>query len=136
MEPVHKMYCIDASDVLSAADRIKPVVHKTPILTCNKLDSLASEGAADGSTRRAFFKCENFQRSGSFKYRGASNAVLSLPPEEAAKGVCTHSSGNHAQALALAAQKRGIPAYIVMPHNAPASKKAAVTEYGGKIIEC
>ena len=83
-----------------------------------------------------FFKCENFQKVGAFKFRGASNAVLSLSDEEAARGVATHSSGNHAQALALAAKLRGIPAHIVMPSNAPAIKKAAVAGYGARLVEC
>jgi threonine dehydratase len=83
-----------------------------------------------------FLKCENLQRVGAFKFRGASNAVFSLTDEEAARGVCTHSSGNHAQALALAARLRGVPAYIVMPNNAPAVKKQAVAGYGGQITFC
>jgi threonine dehydratase len=85
---------------------------------------------------QVFLKCENFQKVGAFKFRGACNAVFSLSDEEAARGVSTHSSGNHAQALALAARLRGIPAYIVMPNNAPAVKKAAVAGYGGKITFC
>jgi len=85
---------------------------------------------------RVFFKCENFQKVGAFKYRGACNAVFSLSEEEAARGVATHSSGNHAQALALAARMRGIPAYIVMPRTAPAVKKAAVLGYGGQVSLC
>jgi len=83
-----------------------------------------------------FFKCENLQKMGAFKYRGAVNAVLLLPEQEAVKGVCTHSSGNHAQAIALAAQKRGIRAFIVMPENAPAVKVAAVKGYGGEVVFC
>src|SRR5439155_1768546 len=85
---------------------------------------------------RLYFKCENLQKVGAFKYRGATNAVRRLTDAEAAKGVVTHSSGNHAQALALAARVRGIPAYIVMPKTAPAVKKAAVEGYGGKITLC
>src|SRR5690606_32759088 len=80
--------------------------------------------------------CENFQRVGAFKFRGACNAVFSLSDEEASRGVVTHSSGNHAQALALAARMRGIPAYIVMPENAPAVKQAAVRGYGGDVTLC
>jgi len=83
-----------------------------------------------------FFKCENFQKVGAFKMRGATNAVLSLDEDEAARGVATHSSGNHAQALALAARLRGIPAFIVMPSNAPAVKRVAVEGYGAEIITC
>lgn len=100
------------------------------------IDELASAGVGDGLQRRAVFKCELFQKSGSFKARGATNAVLKLSPEAAAKGVCTHSSGNHAQALAIAARMRDIPSYIVMPSNAPAVKRAAVQGYGGRVIEC
>jgi threonine dehydratase len=116
------------TDIQQAAARIAGRVHRTPVLTCATLDSLT--GA------RIFFKCENFQKVGAFKMRGATNAVLSLAEHEAAKGVATHSSGNHAQALALAARDRGIPAYIVMPTSAPAVKRAAVLGYGAEIISC
>jgi threonine dehydratase len=98
------------------------------VLTCASLDAMA--GA------HLFLKCENFQKVGAFKFRGACNAVFSLSEAEAARGVVTHSSGNHAQALALAARLRGIQAYIVMPSNAPAVKKAAVAGYGGQITFC
>ncbi len=111
--------------IRAAAERIHPYVHRTPVLTCAGLDNLARG--------RLFFKCENFQKAGAFKFRGACNAVLSLSEEEAAKGVATHSSGNHAAALALSANLRGIPAHIVMPHTAPEAKKAAVAGYGGNI---
>lgn len=127
-------YCIAASDVDAARRRIAGLVHETPVLTCSALDSFASAGAAEA--RAAFFKCELFQKSGSFKARGACNAVMSLPGEDAAKGVCTHSSGNHAAALAVAAKLRGITAHIVMPSDAPAVKREAVAGYGGVIIEC
>jgi len=103
-------------------------VHRTPVLTCATLDLMA--GAS------LFFKCENFQKVGAFKMRGAANAVFSLTDQEAARGVATHSSGNHAQALALAARLRGIPAHIVMPSTAPAVKRAAVAGYGAEIITC
>ncbi len=116
------------ADVQRAKDRIQSQVHRTPVMTCATLDRMT--GA------RLYLKCENFQKVGAFKFRGASNAVLSLTEEAAAKGVCTHSSGNHAQALALAARLRGIPAYIVMPRNAPAVKAAAVQDYGGQITWC
>jgi len=116
------------ADVKEAALRIGPHAHRTPVLTCASLDGRV--GA------RVFLKCENFQRVGAFKFRGACNAVLSLLEEEAARGVATHSSGNHAQALALAARLRGIPAYVVMPENAPAVKKAAVLGYGGRVTLC
>jgi threonine dehydratase len=115
-------------DVRAAAGRIAPHIHRTPVLTSELLDSIA--GA------RLFFKCENFQKTGSFKIRGATNAVLSLSEEAAKRGAVTHSSGNHAAALSRAARQRGIPAWIVMPSNAPAVKKAAVEAYGGQISEC
>jgi threonine dehydratase len=116
------------SDILAAADRIAAHVHRTPVLTCEALDARA--GA------RLFFKCENFQKVGAFKMRGATNAVFALSDAEAARGVATHSSGNHAQALALAARRRGVPAYVVMPRNAPQVKKDAVAGYGAEIIDC
>jgi len=115
-------------DILQAAKRIKPYVHRTPVLTNESLNEKV--GA------QVFLKCENLQKVGAFKFRGACNAVFSLSDEKATRGVSTHSSGNHAQALALAARLRGIPAYIVMPNNAPAVKKAAVAGYGGKITFC
>ena len=116
------------ADILTAAGRIAPYAHRTPVLTCAALDERL--GA------RIFLKCENFQKVGAFKFRGAANAVFSLSAEAAARGVATHSSGNHAQALALAARLRGIPAFIVMPDNAPAVKKSAVAGYGGRITYC
>lgn len=127
-------YCISAADVESARVRIRGHVHETPLLTCSALNFLASSGAVE--PRSAYFKCELFQKSGSFKARGACSAVMSLAAEEASKGVCTHSSGNHAAALAVAAQIRGIAAHIVMPSDAPAVKREAVVGYGGIIIEC
>lgn len=116
------------ADIHAAQHRLAAHLHRTPILSSREIDSIA--GA------RLLFKCENFQRTGSFKARGAFNAVLSLPEAEAARGVVTHSSGNHAAALAIAARERGIAAHIVMPHTAPAPKKAAVAAYGGRIVEC
>ena len=118
----------DLAALRAAHDRIRPFVHRTPVLTSSAIDALA--GA------RVYFKCENFQKGGAFKARGAANAVLSLPDDQARRGVATHSSGNHAAALALAAGRRGIPAYIVMPHTAPAVKRAAVEGYGGQITFC
>lgn len=115
-------------NVREAADRIRPHARRTPVLTCDTLDRRA--GA------RLFFKCENFQKVGAFKFRGACNAVLSLDAATAARGVATHSSGNHAQALALAARLRGIPAHIVMPETAPTVKREAVAGYGGAIRFC
>lgn len=116
------------NEIRQAAQRIRPYAHRTPVFTCASLDRQV--GA------HVFLKCENLQKVGAFKFRGACNAVFSLSETDAARGVVTHSSGNHAQALALAARLRGIPAYIVMPDNAPVVKKAAVAGYGGKITLC
>jgi len=116
------------SDVRSAHKRIRPFIHRTPVLTCSAINGMVRA--------RVFFKCENFQKVGAFKIRGATNAVQSLSDEAAARGVVTHSSGNHAAALALAAHRRGIPAYIVMPTNAPPNKREAVAGYGGRITFC
>jgi len=113
-------------DVRAAADRIRPYAHRTPILTSRTMDALS--GAS------LFFKAENLQRMGAFKFRGAVNAVFSLEEADARKGVITHSSGNHAQALALAAKIRGIQACIVMPRDAPRVKVEAVRGYGAEII--
>jgi threonine dehydratase len=121
-------YAASFDDVLAAHERIAGRVHRTPVLTCGTLDEL--------SGRSLFFKCENMQRVGAFKFRGATNAVLSLEDEIASRGVCTHSSGNHAQALALAARQRGIPAWIVMPTSAPEVKRRAVEGYGATIVPC
>jgi threonine dehydratase len=121
-------FAVDLAAVRAAHDRIRPFVHRTPVLTCSAIDALA--GA------RVYFKCENFQKVGAFKIRGATNAVQSLSNEAARRGVVTHSSGNHAAALALAARRRGIPAYIVMPSNAPPVKREAVAGYGGRITFC
>ena len=106
-------------DIYAAAKRIGPYIHHTPVLTNESLNQKV--GA------QVFLKCENLQKVGAFKFRGACNAVFSLSNEEAARGVSTHSSGNHAQALALAASLRGIPAYIVMPNNAPAAGGAGAS---------
>jgi threonine dehydratase len=118
----------DLADIREAAARIAPLAHRTPVLTSRTLDGRF--GAS------LFFKCENLQRVGAFKFRGAANAVFSLSDAEAARGVATHSSGNHAQALALAARLRGIPAHIVMPENSPAVKVEAVRGYGGRVVSC
>lgn len=125
--PMEK-YAASIDDVRSAAKRIEGIGHKTPVLTCKTLDQLAG--------RKLFFKCENFQKVGAFKFRGGWNAVSMLNDKEAEKGVCTHSSGNHAQAVAYAAQKRGIPAYIVMPNNSPDVKLDAVRGYEAKVTLC
>jgi threonine dehydratase len=119
---------VTIQDIHEAAKRIKPYIHRTPVFTNESLNQKVGANV--------FMKCENFQKVGAFKFRGASNAVWSLTDEEAKLGVCTHSSGNHAQALALAAKMRGIPAYIVMPNNAPDVKKNAVAGYGGQITFC
>jgi threonine dehydratase len=116
------------ADIQAAAACIKPYAHRTPVLTCTSLNRLV--GA------ELWCKCENFQKVGAFKFRGACNAVFSLSAPEAQHGVATHSSGNHAAAVALAAQLRGIKAHIVMPDNAPAVKKVAVAGYGGTIVYC
>jgi threonine dehydratase len=115
-------------DVLAAAERIRDHVHRTPVMTSRAIDEIA--GA------RLHFKCENLQKVGAFKARGASNAVLSLDEDAAGRGVATHSSGNHAAALAYAAGIRGVPAHVVMPSSAPPVKKAAVAGYGALITEC
>ncbi len=119
---------VTLDEIRQAAGRIHPYIHRTPVLTNESLNT--NTGA------QVFLKCENMQKVGAFKFRGACNAVFSLTEEEATRGVCTHSSGNHAQALALAAKMRGIPAYIVMPENAPSVKKNAVASYGGQITFC
>ena len=116
------------SDVKTAHERISPHIHYTPIVTSQFLD--AKTGA------KLFFKCENFQKAGAFKVRGASNAVFGLDDATAAKGVATHSSGNHALSLSYAAGRRGIPCTVVMPKTAPQAKKDAVIGYGGTIVEC
>ncbi|MDT0677096.1 pyridoxal-phosphate dependent enzyme [Autumnicola musiva] len=108
--------------------RILPYIHRTPVLQSSLVNEI--------SETKLFFKCENFQRMGAFKMRGATNAILQLSKEQQKKGVVTHSSGNFAQALSLAAKSIGVPAYIVMPSSAPQVKKDAVKTYGGKITEC
>ena len=115
-------------DVKEAQERIRPYIHRTPVLTSTSLN--------ERTGARLYFKCENFQKAGAFKVRGACNAVFGLSDAQAAKGVCTHSSGNHALSLSYAAGQRGIPCNVVMPRTAPDAKKAAVRGYGGKITEC
>jgi len=122
------MYIPTMDDMLAAHERIKPYIHRTPVLTSTFMNDLT--GA------ELFFKCENFQKAGAFKVRGASNAVFGLPDDTLAKGVATHSSGNHALSLSYAAGCRGIPCTVVMPRTAPQAKKDAVIGYGGKIVEC
>ena len=121
-------YAIDLPAIHDAARRITGWAHRTPVMTCQTLDRLAG--------RSLFFKCENFQKVGAFKFRGACNAVFALPDAAAARGVATHSSGNHAQAVALAARLRGIAAHIVMPRNSAAVKVRAVEGYGARVILC
>ena len=116
------------NDVVAAHQRIAPHVHRTPVLTSRMLNALSG---AD-----LFFKCENFQKGGAFKARGASNAVFGLTDEQAAKGVATHSSGNHGTCLSYAAGRRGIPCTVVMPRTAPQAKKDAVRGYGARVVEC
>ena len=115
-------------EIKAAHARIQPLIHRTPVLTCSALNRRCKA--------ELFFKCENFQKAGAFKMRGAANAVFSLKPDQALSGVATHSSGNHAAALALAAQKRGIEAFVVMPENAPSIKCNAVAGYGAEIFYC
>jgi threonine dehydratase len=115
-------------DIQYAHMRIAGQIHRTPVLK--------SSGINEMTGAQVFFKCENFQKVGAFKYRGATNAVLSLPDAQAANGVATHSSGNHAAALALAARNRGIKCYVAMPENAPKAKVEAVKHYGAEITFC
>ena len=119
---------VDLAAIRAAAARLDGVARRTPVETCATIDRLAN--------RSLFFKCEQFQKVGAFKFRGAWNAVASLDDAAAARGVVTHSSGNHAQALALAARLRGLPAQIVMPRDAPAVKWRAVEDYGGRVVPC
>jgi threonine dehydratase len=119
---------LDIDAIRTAHERIRPYIHRTPVLTSSRLN--------DASGGSLFFKCENFQKAGAFKARGATNAVFALDEVVSQRGVATHSSGNHAQALARAARLRGIPAYIVMPSNSAKVKIQAVEGYGGKIVFC
>jgi len=116
------------ADIEATHKAIQPLIHRTPVLTCSAINKRA--GAS------LFFKCENFQKVGAFKMRGASNAAVRLSEAERQKGLATHSSGNHAQAVALSAKMLGVPAYIVMPENAPAAKRAATEGYGAQITSC
>ena len=119
---------VDLNAIRAAHERIRSQIHRTPVFTSDSLDKLT--GA------KLFFKCENLQKTGSFKFRGATNAVFSLSDAESARGVVTQSSGNHAAAISLAAWRRGIPAWIVMPRTAPRAKRQAVESYGGRVTEC
>jgi threonine dehydratase len=128
MKDEKQMYIPTYEDVVAAHERIAPYIHRTPVLTSSYFNELT--GA------ELFFKCENFQKAGAFKVRGACNAVFGLDDETANKGVATHSSGNHALSLSYAAGRRGIPCHVVMPRTAPQAKKDAVRGYGGMITEC
>jgi len=119
---------MDKKTLLQIHEKIKPYIHKTPVLTSQLINDMVGANV--------YFKCENFQKMGAFKMRGATNAILSLTQEQKEKGVVTHSSGNFAQAIALATKQVGVKNYIVMPENAPQSKKNAVKTYRGNIIEC
>ncbi len=123
-----KIHIPELSDIQKAQERIKPFVHRTPVLTSQAINTIAG--------RNVYFKCENFQKVGAFKYRGATNAVACLKKHRLKAGVATHSSGNHAAALALAAKMQKIKAWIVMPRNAPEVKKQAVKGYGAEIVFC
>ncbi|GCC21278.1 serine racemase-like isoform X1 [Chiloscyllium punctatum] len=129
---MQSQYCVSLASIQKAHRVIHDLVHQTPVLTNSTLDKRAE--------RKIFLKCELFQKTGSFKIRGALNAVASLSERrqngKEVPAVVTHSSGNHGQALALAAQMQGIPSYVVVPRNAPACKKAAILEYGAHIVEC
>lgn len=127
-------YATSFEEVLKASERLKGVAHETPVLTSRLIDEQLSERA--GCEVQVHFKCENLQRVGAFKLRGGYNAVAQLSEEAAARGVCTHSSGNHAQAVAFAARARGIKATIIMPTTAPKVKREAVLGYGAEVIEC
>jgi threonine dehydratase len=118
----------ELADIEAAHSRIRPFIHRTPVMKSQKLNEIFN--------CKLYFKCENFQKVGAFKFRGATNAVLSMSPGEKLRGVVTHSSGNHAAALALAAGMNGIKANIVMPENAPDVKKNAVAGYGAAITFC
>lgn len=128
MKDMNEMYIPTYQDMLDAHERIKPHIRRTEVLTSAYLDEL--------SGAQLFFKCENFQVPGAFKVRGATNAVFGLDDAQAAKGVATHSSGNHASCLSYAAMRRGIPCNVVMPRTAPQAKKDTVRRYGGQITEC
>ena len=122
------MYIPTLDDMLVARARIAPHIHRTPVLTSRFLN--------EATGAELFFKCENLQKAGAFKARGASNAVFGLSDEQAARGVATHSSGNHGTCLSYAAGRRGIPCTVVMPRTAPQAKKDAVRGYGGRVVEC
>ena len=117
---------IGRADVDAAAERLRGVAHRTPVLTSRTLDGIAGS--------QVFLKAENLQRAGAFKFRGAYNAISSLPDEQRSRGVAAFSSGNHAQAVALAASLLGVPAVILMPEDAAPTKLAATRAYGGEVV--
>src|SRR5437867_2789300 len=121
---------LEFDSIRAAHDRIRAHVHRTPVLTSERLDD------ASPATAGLFFKCENFQKIGAFKARGATNAVLSLDETIARRGVATHSSGNHGAAVARAAKLRGVPAHVVMPSNSAQVKGRAVEGYGAHVVFC
>ncbi|KAI8518365.1 hypothetical protein Bbelb_043820 [Branchiostoma belcheri] len=128
-----KSYCISFQNIQAALSTVRPFIHRTPVMTCSHLNQL--------SNKNLYFKCENLQKTGSFKFRGACNAVSKVVASnqnstDRELSVVTHSSGNHAQAVSLAAQLQGVTAHIIMPSNSPAVKKEAVRSYGGQIVEC
>ncbi len=128
MKPTQEKYAVTIDEIEAAAERLHGRAHRTPLISCKAISDLAN--------RDLLIKAESFQKAGAFKFRGATNAVMQLDEASARNGVVTHSSGNHAQALALAAQRQGIPANVVMPSNAKAIKKKAVESYGGMITLC
>src|SRR6476620_11375528 len=119
---------LDFESIRAAHERIRTHIHRTPVLTSSRLD--------EASNASLFFKCENFQKVGAFKARGATNAVFALDDEIARRGVATHSSGNHGAAVARAAKLRGVPAHIVMPSNSAKVKIRAVESYGAQVVFC
>ncbi|CAH0473825.1 unnamed protein product [Peronospora belbahrii] len=139
--PLTTEYAISLANVQAAAKRLHGFAHRTPVLTCHALDSIATT-VGDGDAKRLFFKCENLQKIGAFKYRGALNAVTKFLQEKQQRGeegdttFVTHSSGNHAQALALAARDAHCKAVIVMPNNSPRVKQNAVRNYGAQVVLC
>jgi threonine dehydratase/serine racemase len=125
---MNSRFAATIDDIRAAAETIRPYAQRTPVITSQQLNQLAG--------KQLFFKCENLQKVGAFKFRGACNAVFNLSETLAARGVITHSSGNHAQALALAAALRGISATVIMPENASPVKRAAVIGYGAQVVDC
>ncbi|KAK5579273.1 hypothetical protein RB653_008954 [Dictyostelium firmibasis] len=128
MEPITTTTTVTLNDIKEAHKRIEKYIHKTPVLTNSTINELAG--------KELYFKCENLQKTGSFKMRGASNAIFSLNEEELSRGVVTHSSGNHGQAISYASKVRGTPCYVVVPENAPSVKLNAICGYGANVTQC